>query len=72
MKKDSGMVPFALTMAALVVGALWTIVAGTLWQWLPIGAAILVVYGAARAYENGNNASKLNKKSPKTKNEKCC
>lgn len=38
--------------AAVVVGVIWIFVAGTVWQFLPIGAAIVVARLASKALED--------------------
>ena len=41
----------AFSTAAVTVGIIWIFVAGTIWQFLPIGAAILVARLASKALE---------------------
>ena len=40
-----------VTWGAVGVGAIWFVVTGAVWQFLPIGAAVLVVRIAAKAVE---------------------
>lgn len=45
------------TVAAVATGVIWMCVAGSLWQFLPIGAAIFVARLAAKALEDKKPAS---------------
>ena len=67
-KTDNG-TAFPLTIAGgIVVGGLWTIVAGTLWQWVPISMAIAGYYGVSKIMENETT----NKPKSKKRGDKCC
>jgi hypothetical protein len=52
-KKLDGMALPVGVASAGVVGVLWTLVAGTFWQWLPIAAGVVLALGAARAIQSG-------------------
>lgn len=54
------------TIVGVVVGVIWTAVAHTLWQWVPIAAAIAVTYTVVSvAGKDGDSDGKPRRK-------KCC
>ncbi len=67
MSKESVGFP-ATILGGITVGVMWTVVAGTIWQWVPIAGALAAVYGVTSVIER--EARKAEKK--KKGGDNCC
>lgn len=67
MSDDKNPVVTSTIVGGVIVGTFWTVIASTLWQWVPIMAAITAVYCIDNFFKEEPKVDKPKEKTTKPK-----